>query len=308
MLSVADRGYVVINNKKNRSMKTFISKCTVTNDFRTPSGHGSDTCTSLYQLNLRSSDDMESSPPFWHVGLRVGCLETLLEELLNPDRYCNAVYDWTTVPSALVLATQTRRADLCGPALQRVHTQVGMYLADQLLDCNHICGGSLTTVSSSPFEHVQKGRTFTGTVPSGDVLIVSMMRSGDPMARGVYERFPSATYMHYNDDEDEKAIAEQSQTIKDKVSSIIIVDAVINSGTSIRRILSQFFKAVDRVTEESSEKFYSIYVLTGVIQEKTAISLPKEYPTVMFLALRISKNQYTGRGGTDTGNRLFGTY
>jgi hypothetical protein len=48
-------------------------------------------------------------------------------------------------------------------------------------------------------------------------------------------------------------------------------------------------------------------VLSGVMHEGAAAALPGEFPRARFLTLRVSSNQYSGRGGTDTGNRLFGT-
>ena len=51
----------------------------------------------------------------------------------------------------------------------------------------------------------------------------------------------------------------------------------------------------------------AIFVVTGVMQKEAAERLPKAFPKARFLALRVSENKYTGKGGTDTGNRLFGT-
>ena len=50
-----------------------------------------------------------------------------------------------------------------------------------------------------------------------------------------------------------------------------------------------------------------VFVLAGVTQLEASIKLPLEYPRVRFFSLRVSTNKYTGKRGTDTGNRLFGT-
>ena len=48
-------------------------------------------------------------------------------------------------------------------------------------------------------------------------------------------------------------------------------------------------------------------VLAGVSPFEQANSIATDYPDVMFYFARLSHNSYVGKGGTDTGNRLFGT-
>ena len=84
------------------------------------------------------------------------------------------------------------------------------------------------------------------------------------------------------------------------VQTIILVDSVINRGESIRRCI--------HTLQELRPVLPRVFVLTGVMQSKASIALPQEFHRVQFLALRVSENQYTGKGGTDTGNRLFGTF
>ena len=86
--------------------------------------------------------------------------------------------------------------------------------------------------------------------------------------------------------------------------SIIVVDSVINSGKSIERAIKCIHQLVERVTPSLSVVTYG---LAGVIQQEAAERLPLAYPRARFLALRVSENKYVGKGGTDTGNRLFGT-
>jgi uracil phosphoribosyltransferase len=145
---------------------------------------------------------------------------------------------------------------------------------------------------------------------------MAMMRGGEPMARGVYHRLPSAHFIHYDDktSNHEDVVVEGGndhlcQVLKTfnnnsepKIVSVILVDSVINSGASIRRAIRTL---VQKVNPKNVK--LAIYVMTAVMQQEAAHQLPLEFPRVKFLALRVSKNQYVGRGGTDTGNRLFGT-
>ena len=48
-------------------------------------------------------------------------------------------------------------------------------------------------------------------------------------------------------------------------------------------------------------------IKTKKLMRKEAKYITDKYPNISFYALRISENKYTGKGGTDTGNRLFNT-
>jgi len=56
-----------------------------------------------------------------------------------------------------------------------------------------------------------------------------------------------------------------------------------------------------------------IVVVAGVVQADCASggvlsqAMAGSYDTLSIVTLRVSKNKYTGSGGTDTGNRLFST-
>ena len=112
MLEHSDRGYIVIDDRCNRSMKSFIHDAAYKNG-------------RLQQLYL---GDNSSSFTNWHPGIPVGYLTSLLKELAEGS--IHSVHDCCKVSaSASVLATQTRRADLSGPELQRIHSRVGALLA-----------------------------------------------------------------------------------------------------------------------------------------------------------------------------------
>jgi len=154
------------------------------------------------------------------------------------------------------------------------------------------------------------------------------------MARGLYGRFPDAAFVHHWDkgsgDESnfgwcsrylDRGGAREGSDDRGALN-ILVVDSVVNRGDSIRRFLADLFtylesssppppssKGTDGAVETAARhrKICCVHVLTGVMQKKAAEELPAEFPRVRFVTLRVSDNQYVGKGGTDTGNRLFGT-
>jgi uracil phosphoribosyltransferase len=125
------------------------------------------------------------------------------------------------------------------------------------------------------------------------ITILALMRGGEPMARGVFDIFPKATFIHYYEKTETSHTAHTPlPDLSERV--VILVDSVINSGNSIRRVVREL--AASR-----------IFVVAGVTQMKASVDLPTEFPSVCFYSLRLSENKYTGKGATDTGNRLFGT-
>ena len=267
MLQAADRGYLVIDSQHpSESMQRYIKDCVASEDGR------------LYQLVF-------STQVCFIEGLKVGSLTRLRRDL--EERNLHTTFHFTDDPHARILATMSRRDDIRGLELQTVHTRIGRYLVSKLLQL------APDLVEGHVYRHVQQSE-FVGLRTVGQrVAIVALMRGGEPMARGVYECFPEAQFFHYD---------EGHSTLEGIAADhIIVVDSVINSGSSIRR----FLRLMELGTT-CKEALPQIYVLTGVMQD-LAKTLPKEYPHVRFLALRFSGNQYTGSGGTDTGNRLFGT-
>lgn len=276
MLYASDRSYIAIDDRQNRSLKDFIHE-------QLESSSGSHR---LYQLNLLANSS------FLHDGIQVGSLDKLQRELSNLD--IHRILSCVSSTAANILATQSRRSDLDGPGLQEVHVEIGRFLADKLLD---ECGRYGLLTDQASYSHVQ-GTIFHGTVSSGNVLIVPLMRGGEPMSRGVYHRFPRACMVHCYDNDAESISKVESMINSSHIKDIIIVDSVVNEGRSIRRVLTSLIH-MSRLR---------VYVLTAVIQYEASVQLPKEFRRVRFIALRISRNKYSGKGGTDTGNRLFGTY
>lgn len=148
-----------------------------------------------------------------------------------------------------------------------------------------------TTIS-----HVQnrpaKGHRLLGEQKTA---IVALMRGGEPMAFGVSEVFPSAMFIHANtpkDNEEHHIVGRQN---------LILVDSVVNSGATVVTCINHIRKI---------DKSLRIVVVAGVIQAKFFNTPPEAIAFdrhVGIVALRLSENEFKGKGGTDTRNRLFNT-
>lgn len=192
---------------------------------------------------------------------------------------------------ARVLMTPMRDARVEGPALREAHRRVGWYLATEFM-------AELIGVEGFPIPHVQ-GHQVDGfrLLDEERTTIVAMMRGGESMALGVNEALPKASFVHAGLCEDLLL-----HHLTDK-STVILVDSVINSGESV-------VKFVKRIRDLSLD--IRIVVIVGVIQkesisERTLAHKMQEDKKLNIIALRLSENKFTGRGGTDTGNRLFNT-
>ena len=288
MLCQSDHAYVVVDEKMNRSMKAFLAG-------------GPIELSQIIDLNP------QALAKNCHNGLPVQSLASLLEKLKTGS--INAVIDASTSISAQMLSTKMRDSNLQGPSLQRVHVDVGKLLADKLIDK---FGRTMELVESIQISHVQGGHVEgVASCSTNNIIILPLMRGGEPMARGVYDRFPTSSFIHFYDGEDEidKKNGLFVKTLENFVDSskpvvIILVDSVINTGMSIQRSIHSIYKAAKKV---NSQLELVLYVLSGVMQEEAAKHLPCQFLRVRFLTLRLSKNKYTGKGTSDTGNRLFGT-
>jgi uracil phosphoribosyltransferase len=290
MMQESDRSYIVLDDRNNRSMKEFIFEAVQSSNHR------------IYQLSPAEKDDCGF---VFHDGIRVASLSGLLDDLRSESM--NSMLDCSSSLASQLLATQSRRSDLAGPALQEIHRRIGVLLSQRLLD---EYGGISGLVRPEQFTHVQ-GSCFLGLSTNiNNVMILPLLRGGEPMSRGVYQCFPDAKLVHYVEGKDNFP-----RGLLDGVNTVLVVDSVINRGNSISHVLGELLgtcstpdtdTAKDKAS--TSKSSLQVFVLTAVTQRNSSISLPKAFPRVRFLTLRISDNQYTGKGGTDTGNRLFGTF
>ncbi|CAE6537299.1 unnamed protein product [Rhizoctonia solani] len=194
---------------------------------------------------------------------------------------------------ARLLMTPMRDAAVSGPHLRKAHESVGRYLAVSLLSASECIG-----LEEYSIRHVQ-GHETTGYRfrDEARTTIVALMRGGEPMALGVNEVMPLAMFVHAKLPSDLKAEYVEGQR------TIILVDSVINTGTSIVGFVARI-REVDACIR--------IVVVAGVVQAKsfsrTALArVLTADRNFVIVALRQSDNKFTGKGTTDTGNRLFNT-
>ncbi len=194
--------------------------------------------------------------------------------------------------AAKLLATPMRDAAVAGPMLREAHRRVGWYLATEFVT-------SVVGLEERPISHVL-GHATSGyqLLHESKTTIVALMRAGEPMALGVSEAFPLAMFVHASRPDDVKIHHLQKQR------TVILVDSVVNSGKTV----VEFFRAV-----RSLHATIRVVVVAGVLQAES-ISLGSHINEVVgrrdklhLIALRLSDTKFTGRGTTDTGNRLFST-
>lgn len=184
-----------------------------------------------------------------------------------------------------ILTTPMRNAQISGPSLRKHHQNAGYYLTIRHLS-------ALLGTEDTEIDHVTGYKT-TGYRFKNEkyTIIVAMMRGGEPMALGVSEAMPQAMFFHAKNPTDLK-----SKHIEG-LKQIILVDSVINTGESIRDLITYIRKDLDSQIP--------IIVVAGVVQADFAKQELDFAKDVTFVALRFSDTKFKGKGGTDTGHRLF---
>lgn len=203
------------------------------------------------------------------------------------------VFHATDKKAAKLLMTPTRDATVAGKELRAAHHRMGWYLATELV-------ADVVGLEEYSIQHVQTQR-ISGhrLLDEKHTAIVALMRGGEPMAFGVNAAFPLARFIHAHEPADIK-LDDHLQGL----STVMLIDSVINSGKTI----VDFVHHIRRL-----HATVRIIVVAGVVQAESLLDdghLVKGlagHGHVSLVALRLSGNKYTGKGGTDTGNRLFNT-
>ncbi|KLU81061.1 hypothetical protein MAPG_00156 [Magnaporthiopsis poae ATCC 64411] len=351
MLKTARRAFVVVDEaRQDRAMSKRMEK-----EIRMYSGTGDldwhsidaykdrfGACSYLYRVELppskhSSEPDTATTSPEQEQAIMpwlplVSLTDPKTLDLIFPSHTSQArslrplvpIHDSTASAAAKLLSTPMRDAGTSGWELQRAHRAAGKYLALQVLP-------EILGLERFAIPHVSRSNGDGGKATATEgyrllhedkTLIVSLMRGGDPMAQGVFDVFPRATYLHAHKPEDVQAKHLRG------VVCVLLVDSVVNSGAS----MLDFVHAIRKL-----HWAVRIIIVAGVVQadavelrreEKTPVPPPRqttgggavlqqkepnmrdrlaEYGNVQVVALRISDNKYKGVGGTDTGNRLFNT-
>jgi uracil phosphoribosyltransferase/phosphoserine phosphatase/adenylate kinase len=219
-----------------------------------------------------------------------------LDAILVRSRHRNTggiqVLHATARAAAKLLMTPTRDAQMAGPTLREAHRRVGWYLATEFI-------ADLIGLEEYPIPHVQGHRTSGHRLlHEQQTTIVALMRGGEAIALGVNDAFPLAMFVHAGCAEDVQLHHLRGQR------TVVLVDSVVNRGDTVVRF-------VRRVRELCAA--VQIVVVAGVAQARSVEgggSLDRAlgaHPRLALVALRLSDNQFTGSGTTDTGNRLFNT-
>jgi uracil phosphoribosyltransferase len=182
-----------------------------------------------------------------------------------------------------LLVDRSRRAASEGPALAEVHREIGSLLA-------------VDVARRLPLEEYELAHP---TGPSVGIqlvhnkrpVIVALLRAGLFLAEGLWARLPGSAMLLHSPGHG--PFAEQGLEGR----PTIIVDAVINTGRSIAPIIEAAHGL------GASE----VMVVTLVGYRPTLERMTEAMPQVMFTAARLSERSYVGKGGTDTGSRLFCT-
>tara|TARA_B100000609_G_scaffold191566_1_gene180510 strand:+ start:511 stop:1125 length:615 start_codon:yes stop_codon:yes gene_type:complete len=197
---------------------------------------------------------------------------------------------FTDVPSMQVMATKSRDSALPGHELSQVHQKMGEYLGQ------HIVG--LIGLEEIEFQHVQGIRKGPALSTNNKIVILPLLRAGLFAGLGIWDSIPSASFVPITPIRGEKLSNSQIKGMPSLNDMIVIVaDAVINTGESLQPVLRW-------ILDQSPHKVIVSSLVTPV---PTAERLTLEYPNVEWVHARVSHNQYVGKGGTDTGNRLFNT-
>lgn len=189
-----------------------------------------------------------------------------------------AIREFTNKNAVQLLATQSRRADISSIDLCKIHFEMGKYLAYQMLDEFEL--------TETEIKHVQGIKTGCELADKNDIVIFALMRAGLYTAEGIRSVFTESQFFPIKEID--------NNDVENKI--IILVDAVINTGKSIEIAIEHLRKSKPR----------KIFVATLIMQKETML-LSEKYSDIYFYALRVSENKYVGKGGTDTGNRLFNT-
>lgn len=219
--------------------------------------------------------------------------QAFVDAMLHDHRHPTDVHVLTATGkhTAKLLMTPMRDSINAGPVLRKAHHDVGWYLGMEFLT-------DVIGIEEYLIRHVQghKTRGFR-LFQEKRTLIVALMRGGEPMALGVNEAFPLASFLHAKQPGDIMTHHLQGQT------TVLLVDSVVSTGATV-------VEFVERIRELHATIL--VVVVAGVVQSE-ALSVGHKAETLRrcgnlkVVALRLSDNKFAGRGGTDTGNRLFNT-
>ena len=281
MLGCADHGVVVVGHEEGRS---------TTMDSALEAAVAHDKLSARQVLLPKSAVPRLSASALPIVDLADAALLHQVRSHRTTERALHFI-DATDCHATKLLMTQMRDAAITGPSLRAAHRRVGQYLTLAYL-------APQLDVEEFDVQHVQRTTTTGYRVRrESDVLVVALMRGGEPMAFGVNDIIPSATFLHAKHPQDVEV-----GHLRRKFA-IVLVDSVVNTGGTVNAFVRHI---------RSKHPTVRIVIVAGVVQaecvqERGILRGLGSDCDCTLIALRVSRNKYTGVGGTDTGNRLFNT-
>lgn len=200
------------------------------------------------------------------------------------------LHHFTDVPASRLLADRTRRSDLDTREYSDAYAELGRFLAFQVLEQFEL--------EEYQIQHCEGTRPGIRIKDEERIGIACLMRAGLYLSQGcrsVLRRSP----LHLFSPERDKGLSQKEldELATSRLDTLLIVDSVVNTGKTIRPIFAQA-KALG---------IRKVIVLAGVSPFVQGNAIASDHPEVLFYFARLSRNSYVGKGGTDTGNRLFGT-
>ena len=191
--------------------------------------------------------------------------------------------------AAQLLANQSRRADIDARSLSQAHHEIGRFLGYELAETLEL--------EKYPIQHCQGQREGVRIKEEHRIAVVCLMRSGQYLADGLRDVLRQAPLFPVTPCRSSGLAEKDVRTIlKASPHTIVVVDAVVNTGESLRPVLTQL----------AANSGARLHVLAAVAPTPTAEKLAGDFPAVTFEYLRLSENQYVGQGHMDTGDRVFG--
>jgi len=198
---------------------------------------------------------------------------------------------YTENKATQILATASRKIDITPYELSQVHLEIGKYMSFKILD--------EFDLEDYEINHPQGTKIGKRISDEKNIVILTFMRAGVFYGEGLRYIFQDAPFYYISPKRDFGILESELEKLPDFTNKIIIlVDSVINTGATM-------FKVINQLKSYNPKK---IIVTCTVMPDTTVDIIERDFKDIIFYITRISSNKYVGKGKTDTGNRLFGTF
>ena len=194
--------------------------------------------------------------------------------------------------AARLLSTPMRSNSVSGPALREAHHQAGRHFAQTLI---------AEAIGTEPLDgHDVHGSLATGWRLKNErrTTIIAMMPDGEPLAKGIHDVFPCASFAFHKEKEDLQGLQLQDQT------AVILVHAVVHSGKTLMGSIEWIHQGYPHININVAAAVVPSGFFSSQICTESLSRVRKE---MNFVFLSRSDNKPTGTGFEDTGSRLFNT-